>query len=184
MKKGQFFLVGAFFLILIFYMGISVFLSPSYGGMSVGEDLENLFDNIENEYPRALNFGLNESSPVQTLVNFTDFAVNITKGRGSELRTLWLVTENVSDDLKITVGNFLGYPATVSLNVSGDVKEVNVDNGETSPSLFTSPPSEFELRLNFNTTGKNLLLEKYKANLYLILEMTKGNDKIAGEIKA
>ncbi len=182
--KGQFFLLGTFLFITMFYTGISVFISPSQTSVSAIDDLEDLFENIENEYPRVLNFGLNDSSHVSKLVNFTDFAINLTKGRGSSLHAIWLVTENVSDDLNITVGNFLGYSATVTLNVSGDVEEVYVDNGETGSLLFTSPQSEFELGLNFNTTEKNLLLEKYKVNLYLILEMRKGGNKITGEIKA
>ncbi len=182
--KGQFFLVGVFSLILLFYMGISAYLSPSYAGAVTEEGISNLFDNIENEYPRAFNFGLNVSEPVETLINFTDFAMNITKGRGFDPEFLWLITENVSDDLNITVGNFLGYSAYVNLNVSGNTKVIYVNKGDTNSSLFASPPSEFELRLSFNTTEKNLLLEKYKANLYLILELKKGEDKITGEIKA
>jgi hypothetical protein len=184
MMKGQFFLVGALLFILMFYLGFSLFLSPSHTSPVMGNGISDLFDNIENEYPRALNFGLNVSKPVDTLANFTDFAINITEGRGSHLRAFWLVTENVSDDLNITAGNFLGFSIDVTLNVSGVTKVMYVDNGNTNSSLFTSPPSEFELGLNFNTTEKNLLLEKYKANLYLILEMRKGEDLIVGETKA
>ncbi len=182
--KGQFFLVGAFFLILLFYMGISAYLSPSYVSTSTREGISDLFENIESEYPRAFNFGLNGSEPVKTLVNFTDYAIDIMKGRGLGLEVLWLVTENSSGDLNVTVGNFLGYYTTFTLNVSGDVKEFGIGNGDTDSLLFTSPPSEFGLGLNFNTTEKNLLLEKYKANLYSVLGMRKGEDMITGEIKA
>lgn len=182
--KGQFFLVGAFFLILLFYMGISAYLSPSYVSTSTREGISDLFENIESEYPRAFNFGLNASEPVKTLVNFTDYAIDIMKGRGLGLEVLWLVTENSSGDLNVTVGNFLGYYTTFTLNVSGDVKEFGIGNGDTDSLLFTSPPSEFGLGLNFNTTEKNLLLEKYKANLYSVLGMRKGEDMITGEIKA
>lgn len=182
--KGQFFLVGAFLLILLFYMGISAYLSPSFAGVLAGEGISNLFDNIENEYPRAFNFGLDASEPVETLVDFTDFAMSMTSGRGYDLGVLWLVTENVSDDLNVTIGNFLGYPTDVNLNVSGETGAIHVSDGNTNSLLFTSPPSEFELALSFNMTEKNLLLEKYKANLYVILEMRRGEDKITGEIKA
>ena len=181
--KGQFFLLGAFLLIMIFYVGIALYFSPSH--QSAGADyLPAVFDNIKNEYPVAFNLGMNASDPVTTLANFTAFAVNMTGRMNANLDVLWIVTENVSDNLNVTVGNFLEYPTTITLNVSGDVVEMRVDSGGTNSSLFTSPPSEFELRANFNTTEKNLILEKYKANLYVILEMTKGNDKIAGEMKA
>ena len=183
-KKGQFFLLGAFFLVLMFYIGISVFYAPSYTTQGIGEDVSNLFKNIENEYPRAFNFGLNASSPVQTLVDFTGFADSMASGKGVSMRALWVVTENAGGDVNVTVGNFMGYDSDFILNVSGSINTLNVENGKTGSSLFSSPPNEFELRLNFNTTEKNLLLEKRKSNLYLILEMGKGFEKIAGEMKA
>ena len=96
---------------------------------------------------------MNISSPANTLVNFTNFVMNVTGRRGFETRILWVIS-------------------------------INVGEGETNSSLFLSPPSEFELRLSFNTTEKNVLLEKYKANLYLILDMRKGDDRLAGEVKA
>lgn len=182
--KGQFFLVGALALILMFYIGISVYLSPFSAKPSLGEDIENLFSNIKNEYPRVLNFGLNDSLPVQTLVNFTNYAIDETEGRGSDFRALWLITQNISDDLNITVGNFLGYNTNVTLTISSENKQIQVDDGKTNSAIFTSAPSEFNLTLNFNTKEKNLLLEKYKTNLYLILEMIKGDEIISGETKA
>ncbi|MEE9323206.1 MAG: hypothetical protein V3U72_01550, partial [Candidatus Aenigmarchaeota archaeon] len=135
-KKGQFFLTGSFFFILVFYIGIASYLSPPYVNPPAGESIEDLFENIKNEYPRVLNFGLNVSKPVNTLINFTDFAMNITKERKFELHALWLVTESVSNNLNITVGNFLGDSTTVTLNVSGDTKEIYVDNEDTNSSLF------------------------------------------------
>jgi hypothetical protein len=90
----------------------------------------------------------------------------------------------VSDNLNVTVLNFMGSDENVTLNVSGDVDTVYVQQGSLNSSLFTSPPPEFTLILNFNTTEKNVLLEKYKANLYSVLEIRKGDEKITGEIKA
>ncbi len=182
-KKGQYFLLSSFFLILLFYAGIAIYFSPS-SMTSASGDLPHLFENIESEYPRAFNFGMKASSPAATLANFTGLAKNLTTGRGAAFRALWMVTENASDDLNVTVGNWLGSAITITLNVSGDVKVISVSDGSTNSTLFTSPPSEFALALSFNTDQKNLLLEKYKANLYLLLEMEKGEDKIAGEIKA
>ncbi len=181
--RGQFFLVGALLLILLFYIGISAYIYPSYAGPQ-DEGIVRLFGNIKDEYPRAFNFGMNISSPANTLVNFTNFVMNVTGRRGFETRILWVITENVNGNLNVTAGNFLGYPVAVNLSIAGEGKSINVGEGETNSSLFLSPPSEFELRLSFNTTEKNVLLEKYKANLYLILDMRKGDDRLAGEVKA
>ena len=181
--KGQFFLVGAFLLIVMFYIGISVYITPSFAKPSLKESTENLFDNIKNEYPRALNLGLS-GSHVQAMEDFTNFAANLTRKMNADLRVLWVITENVSDNLNVTVGNFFGSDHYVTINVSGEVKVMHVPDSGINSTLFTSTPAEFRLGLNFNTTQKNVLLEKYKVNLYSILEMAKGTDRITGEIKA
>lgn len=182
--KGQFFLLAAFFFLLVFYLGVSVYLSPSFANPAIKEEVAGLFENMQNEYPRVVNIGLNSSNPVATLVNFSGLAVNVAEAKGASLEVLWIFTQNSSDDLNVTVGNFLGSTLDITLNVSGDVKEMQVGEGQTNSALFTSPPSEFELRANFNTNEKNLLLEKYKANLYTVMEMRKGNDVIRGETKS
>jgi len=181
--KGQFFLLTAFFLIIILYLGISVYLTPSFSA-AMGSDLSDFFSNIRDEYPRAFNFGLEAANPATALADFSRIALNATNGRKAELHALWIMTMNDSDDLNVTVGNSFGQELNVTLNVSGDAKVLRVADGGVNSTLFSSPPSEFQLRASFNTTEKNVLLEKYKASLYVILEITKGSDRIAGETKA
>lgn len=183
-RKGQFFLIGAFFMIIVFYTGISAFISPSFMEPSMGETTGKIFENIKNEYPRAFNLGMDGSDAAGTLVGFTGFVRNVSRARNSQLAVLWVVTQNVSDDLNVTLGNFLGYAGEFVVNVSGDAKTIHVGDGETNSTLFASPPSTFELILNFNTQQNNVLLSKYKSNLYAVLEMTVGSDKVTGEIKA
>jgi len=184
MKKGQFFMAAAIFLILVFYMGITPYIETFYSGPSVEEELSDLYENIRTEFPRAFNLALKTASPAEALSNFTVFTRNITTGRGANYRCLWIFTENESGDLNVTVGNFFDSALNITLNVSGDVSELDVKKSGIASRLFSSPPSEFTLYLSFNSTESNLLLEKYKANLYLVLEMSKGYDKIAGDLTA
>lgn len=184
MMRGQFFLAGALILVLMFYVGMVPLLSPSYSGPEIRDVISDLFDNAEREYPKAFNIGMNSSGAAETLANFTAFIKNAAVGRSASMHVLWVVTENMSGDLNLTVGNFLGYAANVTLNVSGDVRTLGVQDGGTESAVFASPPSEFGLVLNFNTTENNVLLEKYKANLYAVLEIRKGDDRVMGEIKA
>jgi ABC-type Na+ efflux pump permease subunit len=181
--KGQFFLLTASFLIIILYLGISVYLTPSFSA-GAGSDLSDFFSNIRDEYPRAFNFGLEAANPATTLADFSRIALNATNERKANLHALWIMTQNDSDDLNVTVGNSFGQELNVTLNVSGDAKVLRVAEGGVNSTLFSSPPSEFQLRASFNTTEKNVLLEKYKASLYVILEITKGSNRIAGETKA
>lgn len=184
MKKGQFFMAAAIFLILVFYMGMAPYIETFYSGPSMEEEMSSLYENIQREFPRAFNLALDTDSPAEALSNFTLFAKNATMRRGADYRCLWLFTENRSGDLNVTVGNFFGSGLEVILNVSGDVETLTVGSDRFSSHLFSSPPSEFELSLSFNNTESNLLLEKYKANLYLVMEMSRGSDKIAGDITA
>ncbi len=182
MRKGQFFLVGAFSLAILFFVGISSQISPEGIVFPEIRAVSSLFDNVRNEYPRAANLGLNESEPVGRLTNFTNFVESKTKERGIEFSLLFVLTQNVSDNLNVTVGNFLGYPIDIELNVSGAVENLQVSDGGTDSNLFSNPPETFSLGISFNTTEKNLLLEKRKANLYFILDMRKGDNIIKGEV--
>jgi len=183
-KKGQFFLASTFALAVLFYAGISFQISP--GGISFTEisSLESLFDNVRDEYPKVANLGLNESYPIEILTNFTEFVESKTRERGGELSLVLFLTQNVSDDLNVTIVNYLGYPITADLNVSGDSEILYVPDRGNNSKLFPDPPETFTLGISFNTTEKNLLLEKRKANLYFILEMRKGENIIRGEVKS
>lgn len=182
--KGQFFLIGGFLVLLLFYMGISTFFAPAYTQKGIRGEMSNFFSNVRDEYPVALNLGLNSSGGAQALVNFTGIVVNASKSRGASLAALWILTQNASDDLNVTIGNYMGTALNVTLNVSDAMSTLEIGNGETASVIFVSPPSEFAFQASFNTTGKNLLLEKYKTNLYVFLEMRKGSDKITGETVA
>jgi hypothetical protein len=180
--KGQFFLATVFALAIIFFVGISSMISPE--GLSLREtsSIDLLFDNVRDEYPRAANLGLNESDPVGVLSNFTGFVEGKTKERGAKLSLMFVLTRNESNNLNVTVGNYLGYGTDVVLNVSGDVESIYVSDSGTNSEIFTNPPESFTLGISFNTTERNLLLEKRKANLYLILEISKGENVIKGEV--
>lgn len=182
--KGQFFLAVAFSLAVVFFVGISSQISPESISFPRMSSLNHLFDNIENEYPRVANLGLNESSPVKTLTNFTEFAKNKTRERRGVFSLIFVLTQNVSDDVNVTVGNYLGYPINASLNVSGVSENLSVSDSGTNSTLFSDPPESFTLGISFNTTEKNLLLEKRKVSLYFILEIRKEGNIIRGEVKS
>jgi|GEM_PF-1535980 len=180
--KGQFFLAAVFALAIVFFAGIASQISPEGTSSAETSSLDILFDNVMSEYPRAANLGLNVSDPVGVLADFTGFVEGKTNERGAILSLMFVLTENVSGDLNVTVGNYLGYGTDVVLNVSGDTESIYVPDSGTGSKLFTDPPESFTLGISFNTKEKNLLLEKRKANLYFILEMSKGEDVIKGEV--
>ncbi len=179
--RGQFFLITVFMLIIIFYGGISVYLSPPSFSGDLPADIDYIARNIENEYPVAFNLGLNESSGVDSVVSFTLFARDILMERDMDFYSLIVFSQSSGDDVNVTVGNFLGNPEWVSVGISGDDRLLYVGNGSVNSTLFPDPAETFKLDVIFNSEQKNLLLGKYKSSLYIYTEVRKGNDVIIGE---
>jgi hypothetical protein len=50
--------------------------------------------------------------------------------------------------------------------------------------IFSPADSELDVSIAFNSTEKELLLEKYKANIYFLLELSRGDDVIRGDFSA
>ncbi|MBN2042257.1 MAG: hypothetical protein JW754_00460 [Candidatus Aenigmarchaeota archaeon] len=181
--KGQFFLIIAFMLIILFYIGISVYLSPPGISETLSNDIDFIINNIENEYPVAFNLGINESDGPGRVINFTIFARNLLKERNIELYSMIFFTESTGSNVNVTVANFLEEPEYVSVGISGDDRILYVQNGSVNSTIFTDPADIFTLDIIFNSIQKNLLLGKYKSNLYFYTELKKGYDIIVGERK-
>jgi hypothetical protein len=181
--SGQFFILGAFILMIMFWTGISAYLSAPLFSNSGPQEINYLIKNMVNEYPKAFNSGLNQvpEAGIGALVNFTLFCRNASAERNMDFYAIWIVTENVSNDLNVTVGNFLGYPVNVTLDLSGVVKTVFVGNDSVNSTLFTNPAETFPLDISFNSGEKNLILGKRKANLYFLLQLHAGDDVMVGE---
>jgi hypothetical protein len=63
------------------------------------------------------------------------------------------------------------------------VKNVSFNSGSYTILSF-SPPDEFVMEIMFNNTKRKLLLEKYKANIYFIISLRRGDDVIKGDFLA
>lgn len=179
--KGQFFLIGAFIIIILLYTGITAYISPEGFSGGAPHEITFLLGNLLNEYPRALNYGENQSSGIESLVNFTLFARNVTKERNMDLYSLWIVTENVSDDLNVTVGNFQGDTLDVVIRVDSEENRLTVQNGGLNWTTFTGPSEVFSLNVSFNNEEKNLILGKRKLNLYYTVGLESEDDLMVGE---
>lgn len=179
--KGQFFILGGVLLCVLFYLGMP---STSQLVRTFTEDLKYLADNVELEIPKALNLGLNESKPITDLFDFTQVVNNMLSERNIDFTALWVVTQPKNSDVNITVGNFLGSLKTVTLNLSGDVKNLLVANNSTNSTLFSSVAAQFNLTISFDTTEKVLTLVRDKVNLYSSFELERGEDSAKREIEA
>ena len=187
--KGQFFLLGAFMLIALFFIGLQ-FGKPLLQTRS--GDLHYIHENVERELPRALNLGINESRPVEVLSNFTRYLkeslyfVNFS--------ALWIVTENIDFDmsspytLNVTAGNFLGYEVTVNITIGTVSSNVTVPDNQTNSTTFEIAvigidPGTFDMNVSFDGTSKameGVVLNKH--NLYALVKLQRGNDFVKEEL--
>ncbi|MBU0898429.1 MAG: hypothetical protein KKB03_03240 [Nanoarchaeota archaeon] len=185
-KKGQFFILGAIMLIILFFGGLQ------FGRPLMHQDTEDLgyiFDNIEYELPYALNLGINKTTPIITLTNFTRYLDESLYF--ANFSTLWVVTDNVDFGLgqifhtvNVTVGNFLDYNVTVNVTFDGSSINVTVPNNQTNFTTFefntgAAPMGvyNFDLKLEFDGTTRymnNTVLDKY--NFYALVKLQRGND--------
>lgn len=176
--KGQFFILGAILIIGLFFIGLPmrtvIIKTPS-------EDLTYLSDNIQNEMHIALNLGLNESNAIGDLVNFTRFVDSKMFEHFVNFSCLWVVTENVLDDLNATVGNFLGYDTIVKLTISSYTKDLSVSDNATNSFTFLNVPSEFTMNISFDSQNYTVTWQRDKINLYVFTNLMRDEDSIKEE---
>ncbi|MFH1445289.1 MAG: hypothetical protein ABIF08_02295 [Nanoarchaeota archaeon] len=181
--KGQFFLLGAFIIITMFYIGLQFgkpFIYPETG------DLGYIHENIETELSYALNLGINESRPIEVLSNFTRYLDESLYFLN--FSTLWVVTDNVDFDqnlatytLNVSIGNFLDYNVTVNVTANETSQDINVTFNETKSAEFEiangTTPLTFNMTLIFDGTDTNMtnmILNKF--NLYALIKLQRGTD--------
>jgi hypothetical protein len=181
-RKGQFFILGAFMLCALFYMGM-----PKEGQLltPVLHDLTYLSDNLEKEIPNALNLGLKENKPITSLKNFTGFADRIMLERFVNFTTLWIVTENITaNDLNITAGNFLDSGnKTVSITIGATSINLTAPYNTTNSTSFGSNPGiAFNMTILFDAQNATVEWQRDKINIYVFIQMKRGDDILRKEV--
>ncbi len=179
-KKGQFFLLGALLLISAYFVGSATVKEVLL--IVPDRDLGFLSGNAMDEYPVALNLGLNSSiGAVPALANFSRFLNGTLAERYVELQALWVVCQNTSTDANITVGNWLHTMETVTLTIGGDTQQLTVPANSTNYTTFTSPGANFTLNVSFSQSADSLAWWRDKVSLYVYLNMSRGDNAVIKE---
>lgn len=185
--KGQFFILGAFILSAMFFLGLPPTqpLTQTYK-----DDISYLRDNLLQEMPRALNFGINSSTNTKYLSNFSLFLINSTQSRFLNFSHLFVVTEPTdwsdtdSAELNITVGNYLNDSVTVTFSISGSTTSLSVGKNATGSTTMTPGSGNFNLTLSFNNVEKTILLRIDEVRLYSYIKLERGSLVSIGEVVA
>lgn len=179
--KGQFFVLGAIIIITLFFAGL-----PPKDGLikEKTDDIVFLFDNVNREYPFALNNALNMSddadSSIDRLMNFTRFTDRLLSERLINYSSLWVVGWNISSNFNITVGNYLQYDTIVLLNLSGTEFNLSVSFNSTNSTVFSASDT-FSMNISFGGYSKNSTWVRDRVNLYTFIIMQRGENQIIDE---
>ena len=174
--KAQYFIVGAILVCSLFFMA-----SPRFIPLirQPAADIEYISANLQRELPHALNLGLNESAMLGHMINFTHFMEDAMLERYTNYTSMWLIAENISaTGLNTTVGNFMGEDVNVTINVSGTVKALLVQNGTVNSTNFSSVATAYNITISFSDQEETFEWVRHKVNLYAFFQLNRGEDDI------
>ena len=165
---------------MLFFIGL-----PLYGPQlqSYRKDLSFVSDNLETEFPRALNLGIKEGSGTASLADFSRFAKSRLSGQGMKFQSLWVVTEPQPLGVQVTVGNFMGQSQSLSITVDGSSQNLDVPDNSTESRFFTASDN-FQISISFPGHSKEGVWVRNKENLYAFTEIARGTDNVVEEIEA
>ncbi len=180
-RKGQFFMIGAVFICVLMFFGIS----PAIQLTDVpSEDMGFLAENLQEELPRALNIGINSSDSLGTLYNFTGFSGDILSGRGIDLYVLWVVFEPCDGEVNVSAGNFMGEQKTVGINVSGTYSGLSVDSDAVDSDVFAISGYTFDAEVTMDGETMQAELLSNKTSIYSFISLERGEHVVRKELLA
>ena len=178
--KGQFFVLGAILLASLFFVGLPI---TGYMTKTVSDNLNQFSDNIEAEFPKAMNLAI-DAGNIERLGEFSTFIDYQLSQRNTQFRNLWLSTEGIGNDVNITMGNYLDQDITIILNISDTIQMVFMP-AETIDSVeFVNVAEQFTLRMTFPEIDRELNMQRDKINLYSFFGISRGDDVIRKEVLA
>lgn len=180
-RKGQFFMIGALFICALLFFGITPMItitdSPTF-------DMDMISENLRKELPHALNIGINNSSPLETLYNFTDFSRDAVLSRGVDLDALWVVFTPLDGSVNVSAGNFMDSSIIIGVNVSGTYKDIYVGADAINSSDFSVSAYTFNVTLTIDGEETEATLLSNKTSIYSLLSLERGNNVVRKELLA
>lgn len=168
--RGQFFILAAVIFIIIF---TAITLSFMSLGFFEERAIKSVSENIISEYPRAFNIGLNASSPLSTLQNWSIWIRERLAERLFRFRAAWIYTIRNDSSIEIGIGNFLGEGQNFSIGINDGERWIWIDDSN-AVSFFV--PVDEEFRLKFY--GIETQLKRDRANLILWFEIERAGQKV------
>ena len=180
--KGQFFILGALALAIAFYTGLNI---PEMAVPPEMDDMVFFTENLKKDIPLSFNFGLNDTSGLQTLNNFSLLTKDVIGGHYINYSLAWVVVEGITPtEVNMTFGNYWGKDLDVNLTVQGAGIPITlfVPNNSTKSAVSPVPGILFTLSVEFDGENRSVELSKDKINLYGLIQLKRGENLIREEI--
>lgn len=177
--KGQFFLLGALLISVMFFIGLPSAVRLVTSDVS---DMEYLADNIAGEIPRSLNLGIESGSGTSGLEDFSSFLCSKADERSMVLSLIWVYTEPYGTGVRVTTGNYMGNTENIRLSVDSDQTTFQLSDSSTSMLTFSGVSEKPVLGFQFSALGKNINITRDKHNLYCYTALKRGSEMIVKEI--
>ena len=181
--RGQFFILGAILICSLLFIG----LPPSQPFIAEpSQDLEYVLQNLENEFPHSLNLGLDYGNPGQTMENFTSWVRIVTRNFLINSSYFWLFAEGdpSTGNVTVSVGNYMGTGINVDVDLDGDQRNVFVQDGASDSIVFPSVSQTYSLSVSFGGESRSFGWRRDKANLFVFMELERGDSVARSEIVA
>ncbi len=179
--KGQFFILGAILLSVMFFIGLPSAVNLVTPDLS---DMEYLSENMEREIPVVINLDISDGTGTSHLEDFSSFLRSKMAERNINLSLFWIYSEPSGTDIITTTGNYMGKEESVTLTLNSDDRSFSVSDSSTNEETFGGTGTSPTLEVGFSATEKTMNITRDKHNLYCYLSLSRGNELIIREIVA
>lgn len=181
--KAQFFILGAVLLCSLFFIG----LPPGKPLTQLPlQDMDYILQNLENEFPHALNLGLEEGNPRQTMEDFSSWVRGLTSNFLMNFSSFWVFAEGdpATGNVVVSLGNYMGTDMTVNVNLDGDQRNVFVRDDDSESETFSSVGSTYDLSIQFGNEARSFTWQRDRVSLFVMIELERGENIARRDILA
>lgn len=181
--KAQFFILGAILLCSLFFIGLP---SRQAFTSAPSDDMEYVMQNLEDEFPAALNLGMESGNPGAVMEDFSSWSRDVARGLLMDMAAFWLFAEvdPSSGNVTVSAGNYMGTALNLAVELDGDERNLYLQDGESSSTTFSMVSPEYSLDIRFGNVSRTLTWNRDRVNLFTLIELERGGNLARSEIVA
>ena len=175
-KKGQFFLLGAFLIAVLFFVALPRPASISFEGT---DDMRHFALNLQKEMPNAFNLGIRQGDYLSVMNNFTWFAARVLNDRDISFTTMMGFGNNISTtDFNVKVWKYYGSNLTVNITIGSSLFQLFVAYNQSNSTTFTSVGDTFNISFKYAREERNMTWARDKYSVYGLLKFVRTNNTV------